>query len=198
MEMNNGLINKKTLLLSAALLGVLGLSGCGNTSDEEKTLAVFSSSIADFKDYIQEADERINGLDVNQQESASELLEILDSMETEFAEFAELSRAQAPNQYESISRLAEQASSDMTMAVSYYHTAYESEEFDKNYADAAYQHYTYSMEAVKYIGMLLKGEDIPENDHVTVQEITNDEHILDKWLSGDKEEDAENETTASD
>ncbi len=196
--MNNGLINKKTLLLSAALLGVLGLSGCGNTSDEEKTLAVFSSSIADFKDYIQEADERINGLDVNQQESASELLEILDSMETEFAEFAELSRAQAPNQYESISRLAEQASSDMTMAVSYYHTAYESEEFDKNYADAAYQHYTYSMEAVKYIGMLLKGEDIPENDHVTVQEITNDEHILDRWLSGDKEEDAENKTTASD
>lgn len=196
--MNNGLINKKTLLLSAALLGVLGLSGCGNTSDEEKTLAVFSSSIADFKDYIQEADERINGLDVNQQESASELLEILDSMETEFAEFAELSRAQAPNQYESISRLAEQASSDMTMAVSYYHTAYESEEFDKNYADAAYQHYTYSMEAVKYIGMLLKGEDIPENDHVTVQEITNDEHILDRWLSGDKEEDAGNETTASD
>lgn len=196
--MNNGLINKKTLLLSAALLGVLGLSGCGNTSDEEKTLAVFSSSIADFKDYIQEADERINGLDVNQQESASELLEILDSMETEFAEFAELSRAQAPNQYESISRLAEQASSDITMAVSYYHTAYESEEFDKNYADAAYQHYTYSMEAVKYIGMLLKGEDIPENDHVTVQEITNDEHILDRWLSGDKEEDAENETTASD
>lgn len=198
MEMNNGLINKKTLLLSAALLGVLGLSGCGNTSDEEKTLAVFSSSIADFKDYIQEADERINGLDVNQQESASELLEILDSMETEFAEFAELSKAQAPNQYESISRLAEQASSDMTMAVSYYHTAYESEEFDKNYADAAYQHYTYSMEAVKYIGMLLKGEDIPENDHVTVQEITNDEHILDRWLSGDKEEDAENKTTASD
>ncbi len=196
--MNNGLINKKTLLLSAALLGVLGLSGCGNTSDEEKTLAVFSSSIADFKDYIQEADERINGLDVNQQESASELLEILDSMETEFAEFAELSRAQAPNQYESISRLAEQASSDMTMAVSYYHTAYESEEFDKNYADAAYQHYTYSMEAVKYIGMLLKGEDIPENDHVTVQEITNDEHILDRWLSGDKEEDAENKPTASD
>ena len=198
MEMNNGLINKKTLLLSAALLGVLGLSGCGNTSDEEKTLAVFSSSIADFKDYIQEADERINGLDVNQQESASELLEILDSMETEFAEFAELSKAQAPNQYESISRLAEQASSDMTMAVSYYHTAYESEEFDKNYADAAYQHYTYSMEAVKYIGMLLKGEDIPENDHVTVQEITNDEHILDRWLSGDKEEDAENKTMASD
>ena len=124
MEMNNGLINKKTLLLSAALLGVLGLSGCGNTSDEEKTLAVFSSSIADFKDYIQEADERINGLDVNQQESASELLEILDSMETEFAEFAELSRAQAPNQYESISRLAEQASSDMTMAVSFFFSVY--------------------------------------------------------------------------
>lgn len=198
--MNNCLFDKKTLLVSAALLGALGLAGCGNTSEEEKTLAVFSTSVADFKDYIQEADERINSLDVNKRESADELLEILDGMEAEFVEFAKLSKDQAPSQYESISRLAEQASSDMTAAVSYYHTAYESEEFDKNYADAAYQHYIYSMEAVKYIGMLLKGEEIPENDHVTVHEITNDEHILDKWLSGDKDnpdgENAENETAS--
>lgn len=54
-----------------------------------------------------------------------------------------------------------------------------------------------SMEAVKCIGMLLKGEKIPENDHVTVQEISNDEHILDKWLSGDKDSDDEENETAS-
>lgn len=183
--MNNCFV-KKTLL-AIALFGAMSLSGCGNTSEEEKSLAVFSSSVADFKDYIQEADERINSLDVNKKESASELLKILDGMDEEFAEFARLSKEQVPNQYESISRLAEQASADMAAAVSYYHTAYESEEFDKDYADAAYQHYTYSMEAVMYIGMLLKGEDIPENDHVTVHQITNDEHILDKWLSGDQE-----------
>lgn len=193
----NKCFSDKKMLLAAALLGALSLSGCGNTSEEEKALAVFSSSVADFKDYIQEADEQINSLDVNKKESADELLEILDSMDTEFAEFARLSREHTPDQYESIPGLAEQASVDMTTAVSYYHTAYESEEFDQNYADAAYQHYMNSMEAVKCIGMLLKGEKIPENDHVTVQEISNDEHILDKWLSGDKDSDDEENETAS-
>lgn len=187
--MNNCFADKKMLLISAALIGALGLSGCGNTSDEEKELAVFSSSIADFKDYIQEADERINGLDVNRKESASELLEILDGMETEFAEFASLSESQAPDQYESIPSLAKQASEEMSLAVSCYHTAYESEEFEQNYAEAAYKHYTNSMKGIKYIGFLLMGEEIPEDDNVTVYEKTNDEHILDKWLSGDKEDD---------
>lgn len=193
--MNKYFVDKKALLISAALLGALSLAGCGNTSDAEKELAVFSSSIADFADYIQEADERINSLDVNRKESASELLEILDSMETEFAEFAALSETQAPDQYESIPSLAKHASEEMSLAVSCYHTAYESEEFEQNYAEAAYKHYTNSMKGIKYIGFLLMGEEIPEDDNVTVYEITNDEHILDKWLSGDKEDEPDNDTT---
>ena len=47
------------------------------------------------------------------------------------------------------------------------------------------------MEGIKYIGMLLLGEKIPESDNVTVYEITNDGHILDKWLSGGDEDDGE-------
>lgn len=186
--MNKGFIDKKAILCTAALLGVFGLSGCGNTSEEEKELAGFSASIADFTDYIQEADTKINSLDVNKKESASELLDILDDMNTEFAEFSQI---QAPDQYESVPGLAKRASEDMSLAVSYYHTAYESEEFDKDYADAAYQCYTNSMKAVRYIGYLLMGEDIPEDENVTVYEITNDERIIDKWLSGDKEDDAD-------
>jgi len=175
---------KKVILITAALFGAVSLSSCGNTtSEEEKALAVFSTSIATFKDSIEEADEKINSLDASKQESVMELLEILDDLDMEFMEFAQLSKEQAPNQYESIPQLAEQASTDMTTAVSYYHTAYESEEFNQDYADAAYQHYAYSMEMIQYIGMLLKGEEIPENDHVIVHEVTNDEHILDKWLS---------------
>lgn len=193
--MNNFFADKKSLLAASVLFGAISLSGCGNTSDEEKELAVFSSSIADFKDYIQETDERINGLDVNSRESVSELLEILDGMEAEFAEFATLSESQAPDQYESISGLARQASEEMSLAVSCYHTAYESEEFESNYAEAAYKHYTNSMKGVQYIGFLLMGEEIPEDENVTVYEITNDEHILDKWLSGDKTNGADSENT---
>ncbi|MDE6053817.1 MAG: hypothetical protein K2G55_08665, partial [Lachnospiraceae bacterium] len=196
-EMNNCFIDKKVMLCTSVLIGAICLTGCGKTSEEEKALAVFSSSVADFTDYIQEADEKINSLDINQKESVNELLEILDGLDAEFAEFAERSKNQTPDQYESVPGLAEQASEEMSHAVSYYHTAYESDEFDENYADAAYKYYTNSMEEVKCIVMLLLGEKIPEGDHITVYEITNDENILDKWLSGDKEdENAENETTS--
>ncbi len=198
--MNKWIINRKGLLVTAALTGVLSLSGCGNQSDKEQELAVFYSSVADFKDYILEADARINNLDVRQRESVSELLEILDGMEAEFAEFARLAEDQAPDQFESVPGLALNASEQMAQAVACYHTAFESEVFEENYADAAYKHYMYSMESIQYIGMLLLGEKIPEGDNVTVYEITNDEHLLDKWLSGDKEDDAddinENETVS--
>ena len=202
--MNNRFVNKKTMVISTALLGALSLSGCKDAGEQEKELAVFSSSVADFKDYIQETNEKINNLDVSRKESASELLEILDGMETEFAGFAEYTdriRDRIPDQYESIPELAKTASEELSDAVSCYHTAYESESFDSNYADAAYTHYEYSMKAVTCIGYILAGEEIPDALQVTVYEPTNDEHILDRWLSGGREEDAgsavtENETAS--
>ena len=186
-KMNRILSDKKIIFFVAAMTGASCLSGCGKTSDEEKALAVFSTSVSEFADYIKDTDEKINSLDASQEESVGELLEILDDMEDQFANFSQL---ETPLQYAGVSNLARQASTDMSLAVSYYHTAYESEPFDENYATAAYQCYSNSIEYIRYIGYLLKGEKIPENDHVTVYEELNDENILDKWLSGDDENEA--------
>lgn len=187
-------MDKKVMLFTAALLGSASLSGCADTSEEEKVLASFSASVTDFTNYMREADAQINNLDVSKKESVSELLVILDQMEAEFTAFSTI---QVPDQYESVSGLAIQASDAMSHAVSCYHTAYESEEFDKDYADAAYKYYSYSMNACGYIGMLLLGETLPEDANITVYEITNDEHILDRWLSGSKEDDADEYETTS-
>lgn len=192
--MNKHFRDKKAILCTYVLAGAIALSGCGNTSEEEKELAAFSSSVADFSKFIQEADEKINSLDVTRKESADELLEILDDMNAEFAAFATI---KAPNQYESVPGLAEQASGAMSEAVTYYHMAYEAEEFDEDYADVAYQNYANSMHAVEIIGMLLLGEDITEDENITVYEIQNDEHILDKWLSGNVEDENDENKTAS-
>ena len=166
-EMNNQFTFKTFRLLAAALLGAVSLSGCTDSSEEEKTLASFSSSVADFTDYIQEADGKINNLDVTKKESADELRELLDDMDAKFAEFA---NTQMPAQYENVKDLAVQASEEMSLAVSHYHTAYESEPFHESYADAAYQCYERSYECVQLMGYLLAGEKIPENDHVKVYE----------------------------
>lgn len=129
---------KTIRIFSAAVLGMVFLSGCGGSNKEEEALASFSSSIENFTDYIHEADEKLNNLDISNAQSADELLEILDGMEVRFEEFASI---EMPVQYEGVKGLALQASEEMSLAVSHYHTAYESEPFNENYADAAYQYY---------------------------------------------------------
>ncbi len=194
--MNKRLTNKKILLCTSALIGAASLAGCGNTSEEEKALAAFSSSVSAFADNLLAADTKINTLDPGNRESVGELLETLDQMEEEFATFSTI---QVPAQYESVSGFAARASEAMSLAASYYHTAYESEVFDQNSADAAYQCYTFSMDVVGYIGMLILGEEIPEdiNAGITVHQIPSDEHLLNKLLYGEQEEEdipTENET----
>ena len=176
----------------ATVTTVMCLTACGHTA-EEKELADFSASISDFTATIQDANEQINELDVNDEKSADELLSILDNLDTEFQKLAELS---VPEQYQSIENLADEASENMTNAVSYFHSAYESEEFNEQDANVAYQYYTRAMTRVEYIGYVLVGE-IPENDHVTVQEQElNDSRFIDKLLDNDEEASVEETTTA--
>ena len=178
--------------LIATITTVMCLTACGHTT-EEKELADFSASISDFTAAIQDANQQINELDVNDAKSSDELLSILDNLDTEFKNLAELP---VPEQYQSIETLADEASENMTNAVSYFHSAYESEEFNEQDADVAYQYYTRAMTRVEYIGYVLVGE-IPENDHVTVQEQElNDNRFIDKLLDNDQETSVEETTTA--
>lgn len=179
--------NRKWKLMAAAVIGAAWLSGCGDdANDEEKALADFSASMSDFTEYIKEANDEINGLDVNKKESADELLEILDEMDAEFVKLADLD---VPIQYQTVETLADEASANMSQAVAYYHSAYEAEEFDKNTADAAYEYYKHAMIRIEYIGYVLAGDEIPQNDNVTIDyEDSMDSHILNKWLSDDEAE----------
>lgn len=166
--------------IGAAGLLMLGLCACGSTA-EEKELADFSEAMSDFTESIEEADTKINELDTTKNESVDELLSLLDGLDAEFQELAELS---VPEQYQSIEKLADEASENMSNAVSYFHTAYEAEEFDSDSADIAYQYYTRAMTRVEYIGYVLVGE-IPENENVTVEEGTEDSRFIDKLLDNE-------------
>ena len=175
------------------LATILCLTACGHTN-EEKELADFSSSISDFTASIQDANQQINELDVNDANASQELLSILDGLDEKFKELADLS---VPEQYQSIEKLADEASENMTNAVSYFHSAYEGEAFDEQDADVAYQYYTRAMVRIEYIGYVLVGE-IPENDHVTVQEQElNDTRFIDKILDNDDEEQSTSEMTTT-
>lgn len=183
----------KCKYIIGTLTTVLCLTACGHTN-EEKELADFSSSISSFTASIQDANQQINELDVNDANASQELLSILDGLDEKFKELADLS---VPEQYQSIETLADEASENMTNAVSYFHSAYEGEAFDEQDADVAYQYYTRAMVRIEYIGYVLVGE-IPENDHVTVQEQElNDTRFIDKILDNDDEEQSTSEMTTT-
>lgn len=183
----------KCKYIIGTLTTVLCLTACGHTN-EEKELADFSSSISSFTASIQDANQQINELDVNDANASQELLSILDGLDEKFKELADLS---VPEQYQSIETLADEASENMTNAVSYFHSAYEGEAFNEQDADVAYQYYTRAMVRIEYIGYVLVGE-IPENDHVTVQEQElNDTRFIDKILDNDDEEQSTSEMTTT-
>ncbi|MCM1183156.1 MAG: hypothetical protein NC337_07265 [Roseburia sp.] len=177
--------NKRYKTVLAALALTLCLCGCANSTDEEKALAAFSSSIAGFTSNIKEANEQINGIDTTQSEAPAELLEILDRLDEEFVKLAELS---VPEQYLGVEALADEASQNMSEAVSYYHSAFEAEVFSESDADVAYQYYKRAMMRVEYIGYILAGGEIPENEHITIYEETNDHNIIDRWFDDEDEE----------
>ena len=183
----------KCKYIIGTLTTVLCLTACGHTN-EEKELADFSSSISSFTASIQDANQQINELDVNDANASQELLSILDGLDEKFKELADLS---VPEQYQSIETLADEASKNMTNAVSYFHSAYEGEAFDEQDADVAYQYYTRAMVRIEYIGYVLVGV-IPENDHVTVQEQElNDTRFIDKILDNNDEEQSTSEMTTT-
>ena len=183
----------KCKYIIGTLTTVLCLTACGHTN-EEKELADFSSSISSFTASIQDANQQINELDVNDANASQELLSILDGLDEKFKELADLS---VPEQYQSIETLADEASKNMTNAVSYFHSAYEGEAFDEQDADVAYQYYTRAMVRIEYIEYVLVG-DIPENDHVTAQEQElNDTRFIDKILDNNDEEQSTSEMTTT-
>ena len=183
----------KCKYIIGTLTTVLCLTACGHTN-EEKELADFSSSISSFTASIQDANQQINELDVNDANASQELLSILDGLDEKFKELADLS---VPEQYQSIETLADEASENMTNAVSYFHSAYEGEAFDEQDADVAYQYYTRAMVRIEYIGYVLVGE-IPENDHVKVQEQElNDTRFIDKIPDNNDEEQSTSEMTTT-
>lgn len=171
--------NKKLIIMAAA---VLCLSGCSET-DTEKELADFSSSISEFTTVIKNANEQINEIDTSSEDASEQLLEILDELDTEFQELAELA---VPEQYKSIESLADEASTNMTNAVSYYHTAYEAENFSEQDAEIAYEYYTRAMTRVQYIGYILVGE-IPEGENITIHEETIENGLLNTLLRDDED-----------
>lgn len=156
---------KRFRKLVLGLLCTLFLMGCG----EDEALDAYQADMETFFGHIAEFDENMNAIDVGQEDYVAQLLEYLDALDAEVAWMAEL---EVPEQFSVVDNLADEASENMRQSVSYFHMAYEGEEFNPNYEEAAREYYERANVRLQYIVMLLHGE-IPEGEGITYTEESN-------------------------
>lgn len=164
---------KKTAIIPflSVAMAVLTLTGCGK-NDAADELSSYQASMTTFCDNISYINDQINSLDGTGESDVDTLLKNLDTLDDQFAQMAELT---VPDEFATVENLADEASENMTMAVSYYHEAYDSGTFNPNYADAAYEYYTRANTRLGYILQILHGEEITDENVKFITDDTNPE-----------------------
>lgn len=155
------------ILFLSVSLAIFTLTGCGKSAATDE-LSSYQASMTTFCDNISYINDQINSLDGTGESDVETLLKNLDTLDDQFLQMAELP---VPDEFAAIENLADEASENMTMAVSYYHEAYDSDSFNSNYADAAYEYYTRANTRLGYILQVLHGEEITDEN---VKFITDD------------------------
>lgn len=146
----------------AFLCGIL-LTGCGK---KDEALEEYQANMETFFEHVMEYNNNMNAIDVSKEDYVSQMLSYLDGLDAEVAWMAGL---EVPTQFSAVESLADEASENMTQAVSYYHMAYEGEEYDANIEAAAKEYYDRANIRIQYIITIFHGE-IPEGEGVTYTE----------------------------
>lgn len=148
--------NKRKILfrLPTVYMICLFLTGCGSNTE----LDTYKANMNQFFENMKVYDSSINAIDPESETAVTDLLALLDSMDTSFSQMASL---EVPEGFPGVDELADEASEYMTEAVSYYHQAFEGESYNAALADAAKQNYDRANLRIQYILSILHG-DIPE------------------------------------
>lgn len=172
--MQGGSILRKqalSFILSVSLTALV-LTGCGSDAADE--LSTYQASMNTFCDNISYLNDQINALDGTGESDVETLLGHLDTLDEQFAQMAELT---VPDKFATIDHLADEASENMSMAVTYYHEAYDSGTYNPSYGDAAYEYYTRANVRLGYILQILHGEEILDDN---VRYISDDEDAVEQ------------------
>ena len=153
---------KKIRCLCVIYLSALFLTGCG----KDEALDEYQANMETFFNNIIEINDNMNSIDVTGEGYIDEILGYLDALDEEVAWMAEL---EVPEEFSAVESLADEASENMAQAVSYYHLAYEGDEYNADVESAAGEYYDRANTIIQYIITILHGE-IPEGDGVTYTE----------------------------
>lgn len=149
-------MTKKYATLLLSMLLCFCLSACGT----DPQIIQFEKDINTFCTDISTIDSAINSIDAASVNAVNTLLSNLNQLDKRFQDFALLD---FPKDFDYLESMADEASTYMTEAVSYFHKTYPSDDiYDETYADYANENYARAWKRVQIILSLLRGEE-PEN-----------------------------------
>ena len=140
---------KYLFILSLLLL----LPSCGEK--EDPLLAGYKSSMLGYSEEAARLCVSLDAIDPAASDAVPTLLSTLDSLNESLRGMAALS---VPEGYEEAGRLAVEASTLMSDAVSLYHEVYEAESYDDTKAEQARTQYENAMQKLDSLGTFLSGE----------------------------------------
>lgn len=148
-------MKRKFMTVLLGITTALMLTACGNDAEMEQ----FKQEVDDFCTEISNIDTSINNIDAQSDGATDELLEYLDSLDTDFQSFAELD---FPSEFDYLESIADEASEYMTQAVSSYHEAYSEGGYNEYTAEYAKENYSRAYKRIQIIITFLHGEE-PED-----------------------------------
>ena len=150
--------------ISAIIMGLLStivLTACGSG---DPALTQFKNEMDDFCTTISEIDTAINNVDAESDTAIDELLEHLDELDAEFADFANVD---FPEEFDYLENLADEASAYMTEAVTKYHESYSNGSYNEYTAEYAKENYSRAYKRIQIIISFLHGEEPDDVDLTT-------------------------------
>ncbi len=141
----------KLRFLIVCVITTICICGCSST---DSTTAKYKANMDVFFENMVTLDDNINAIEPESDEAVSKFLKYIDSMDTNFAQMASL---EVPEGYEDLKTVAENASSKMSEAAGYFHTAYDGEYDDMAFSNG-YDCYIDANNKLKIIVKALHGE----------------------------------------
>ena len=160
--------HKAPFILAVAICFALFLGGCGETEDPVKMK--FKNDIENFCNSITELDASMNAINPESENAPAQLLQYLDEVDMRFKSFAELD---FPEDFDYLESLADDASTYMTEAVTYYHNSFSNNSYNEYTAEYAQENYSRAIKRIKIILSFLHGE-TPSDEGVVISYETNE------------------------
>lgn len=157
---------KRNVLLLLCIVCIASLSACGK---KDEALEKYFDEMNSFTDEVTSIKESMELVDTSNSESVTEMLLLLDDMESQFKILSDM---EVPSQFAGNENLADEAYDYMHTAVGMYHEFYDDPESSMSIAEAAAENYARAMKRLEYISVFLKGE-VPEGSDIDVTEEDN-------------------------